>query len=145
MPYLRGHQLLSFVDGTNVAPPMMITKTTTEGATQELNPAYQSWLQHDQMVLSTLLSSFSISTGAGLVHDLRCRSLESTRRHVRVTIASKDHANSDADGGSQEERHDCYRLLQQDEVLCGQLGICRTTSMIGRSHLLCASRLECGI
>lgn len=60
MPYLRGSQLLGYVDGSIIAPEKMISETTTEGALQRvLNPAYTTWLQHDQIVLSTLLSSLS--------------------------------------------------------------------------------------
>ncbi|KAL9251846.1 Retrovirus-related Pol polyprotein from transposon RE1-like protein [Drosera capensis] len=59
MPFLRSQQLLGIVDGTIGAPETMLTVTTTDGATQVPNPAYQNWLQQDQSVLSILLSSLS--------------------------------------------------------------------------------------
>nr|CCI55336.1 PH01B019A14.5 [Phyllostachys edulis] len=59
LPFLGGQQLLGFVDGSRWAPAMMAMKTTDVGATQITNPEYIVWLQQDQMVLSTLLSSLS--------------------------------------------------------------------------------------
>lgn len=59
MPYLRGQQLLGFVDGTNVTLDKIIMKTTTDGATQVLNPRFQLWVQQEQLVLSTIMSSLS--------------------------------------------------------------------------------------
>ncbi|KAJ0983603.1 hypothetical protein J5N97_011858 [Dioscorea zingiberensis] len=57
MPYLRGQQLLRFVDGSYPFPEANITTTTESGATQVQNPEYKAWCQHDQQVLSVILSS----------------------------------------------------------------------------------------
>jgi hypothetical protein len=38
LPYLRINNLLGIVDGTMKAPPETITKTTANGAVQEVNP-----------------------------------------------------------------------------------------------------------
>lgn len=59
IPYLRGQQLLGYVDGSIAVPPNMITLMTESGATRVPNPAYQQWLQQDQLLLSTLLSSLA--------------------------------------------------------------------------------------
>ncbi|KAJ0983553.1 hypothetical protein J5N97_011808 [Dioscorea zingiberensis] len=59
MPYLRGQQLLRFVDGSYPCPEANITTTTESGATQVPNPEYKAWCQHDQHVLSVILSSLS--------------------------------------------------------------------------------------
>ncbi|KAJ0962959.1 hypothetical protein J5N97_028081 [Dioscorea zingiberensis] len=59
MPYLRSQQLLGYVDGTIVCPSKTITEATSTGAAQVPNPAYQTWFQQDQLVLSALLSLLS--------------------------------------------------------------------------------------
>lgn len=56
--YLRGQQLLGYVDGSIAVPPNMITLMTESGTTKVPNPANQQWLQQDQLLRSTLLSSF---------------------------------------------------------------------------------------
>lgn len=73
MPYLRGKRLLGFVDGTITAPDHLITVTTEGGAAQEPNPAYNIWLQQDQMVLSEL--------GASFVSVICCRGMGFRSRH----------------------------------------------------------------
>lgn len=61
MPYLRGQQLLGFVNGINVALDQLITDRVADGGvTQAPNLAYNAWLQQDQMVLSSLLSTLSL-------------------------------------------------------------------------------------
>lgn len=42
-----------------VASEKMIMRTTDNGVVVETNLAYERWLQQDQMVLSTILSSLS--------------------------------------------------------------------------------------
>lgn len=59
MPYLRSQQLLGFVDGSISAPEKIITMSTESGTAQVPNPAYQTWLQQDQAILSAILSSLT--------------------------------------------------------------------------------------
>lgn len=51
-PILRGHQLLGFVDGSEVTPPTTINVTETiDGKLVEKvisNPEYNAWLLKDQ-------------------------------------------------------------------------------------------------
>ncbi|GKE43776.1 retrovirus-related pol polyprotein from transposon TNT 1-94 [Tanacetum coccineum] len=57
LQYLRGQRLLGYVDGTIECPPeTIIDSSSNEGV---INPAYQTWFQHDQMILSALLSSLT--------------------------------------------------------------------------------------
>lgn len=59
MPYLQSQQLLRYVDGSYSCPAKIIEESTASGTIQTPNPAYQVWLQQDQLVLSALLSSLS--------------------------------------------------------------------------------------
>lgn len=60
LPAMRGAQLEGFLDGTEVAPPKMITEKGADGKNVTMpNPEYARWLELDQQVLSYLLSSLS--------------------------------------------------------------------------------------
>uniref|UniRef100_A0A2N9FW36 Retrotransposon Copia-like N-terminal domain-containing protein n=1 Tax=Fagus sylvatica TaxID=28930 RepID=A0A2N9FW36_FAGSY len=75
IPYLRGQHLLGYVDGTTPPPPQMISQTSESGETSLLsNPAYAKWIQQDQIILSTIISSLSKSlmthiVGLSTAHD----------------------------------------------------------------------------
>jgi Reverse transcriptase (RNA-dependent DNA polymerase)/gag-polypeptide of LTR copia-type/GAG-pre-integrase domain len=58
VPVLRGHGLLGFLDGSRLAPPPHLT--TTQGVSQP-NPAFESWIQQDQLILAWIFSSISPS------------------------------------------------------------------------------------
>lgn len=55
LPYLCGAKLLGYVDGSFPAPATEIL--ATDGTTTIPNPAYASWYDQDQQVLSGLFSS----------------------------------------------------------------------------------------
>ncbi|XP_019152193.1 PREDICTED: uncharacterized protein LOC109148906 [Ipomoea nil] len=65
VPFLKGQELLGFIDGETLCPPLMIKVTpsdsssaaTTFGSTP--NPAYRAWVKQDQSLLSLLISSLS--------------------------------------------------------------------------------------
>lgn len=59
LPFLRGQQLLGYVDGSPHTPPPMISETVGDEVGMVPNPAHQVWVQQDQLVLSSLLSSLS--------------------------------------------------------------------------------------
>lgn len=51
MPFLKGHQLFGFLDGSfPIHPPMLDDKS---------NPAHTRWLQQNQLIIYTLNSSLS--------------------------------------------------------------------------------------
>lgn len=50
VPYLRGHRLCKYVDGSYLSPKLEVEDFTP-------NLAYDIWLQHDQLVISTPLIS----------------------------------------------------------------------------------------
>ncbi|CAM8950514.1 unnamed protein product [Rhodiola kirilowii] len=69
-PLIRSRRLLSIIDGTELCPPQFLPPQTnsppTDGsptsqstAALEPNPAYDLWIQKDQMVLSWLTSSLT--------------------------------------------------------------------------------------
>jgi hypothetical protein len=76
IPYLRGQHLLGYVDGTTPLPSQMISQTSESGETSLLpNPAYARWIQQDQIILSTIISSLSESlmthiVGLSTAHDV---------------------------------------------------------------------------
>lgn len=59
VPYLRGQKVFGFLDGTIMPPPPTLAQSTdtTTGPTD--NPDYLLWVQQDQLILSTLLSSLT--------------------------------------------------------------------------------------
>ncbi|XP_019191716.1 PREDICTED: uncharacterized protein LOC109186244 [Ipomoea nil] len=65
VPFLRGQGLLGFVDGSKPCPAATIAVTPESGsstvtaATTAPNPAYEAWIQQDQAILSTIISSLS--------------------------------------------------------------------------------------
>jgi hypothetical protein len=60
LPYLRSSKLMGFLDGSNPAPKQFISTATTTGEIEEaLNPAYGTWYDQDQLLLSGLLSSMT--------------------------------------------------------------------------------------
>ncbi|XP_019161141.1 PREDICTED: uncharacterized protein LOC109157757 [Ipomoea nil] len=58
VPFLNGHDLMGFIDGTNPCPPATIS-SGEEGALPLPNPAYHPWVRQDQALLSMLMSSLS--------------------------------------------------------------------------------------
>lgn len=55
--YLRGQDLFSFVDGTQIPPPKMFPAESNSNP--KTNPAFLSWQRTDQFILSILLSSIT--------------------------------------------------------------------------------------
>ncbi|WVZ48786.1 hypothetical protein U9M48_000195 [Paspalum notatum var. saurae] len=59
LPAVRGSQLEGFLDGTEEAPPRMISEKIADKDVPKPNPEYARWLALDQQVLSYLVSSLS--------------------------------------------------------------------------------------
>jgi hypothetical protein len=61
--YLKSQNAFDFVEGTVLPPPQTIPSPTPseDSPATVANPAYLTWLQQDQMVLSTLVSTISES------------------------------------------------------------------------------------
>ncbi|KAK1679784.1 hypothetical protein QYE76_040632 [Lolium multiflorum] len=60
MPAIRGARLTGLLDGSVVAPSKTVANPDKEKAPSEIsNPAYETWLERDQQVLSYLLNSLS--------------------------------------------------------------------------------------
>jgi gag-polypeptide of LTR copia-type len=66
LPVLRGHGLVGFIDGSKSPPSQFYT---TAAGVQESNPAYESWLQQDQLILAWIFSSISAPV---LAQVIRC-------------------------------------------------------------------------
>jgi hypothetical protein len=63
---LHGHGLVGFIDGSKSPPSQFYTTAT---GVQESNPAYESWLQQDQLILVWIFSSIYVPV---LAQVIRC-------------------------------------------------------------------------
>lgn len=82
LPYLRSSQLIGYVDGSLQCPSRMITATTDFGASQTLNPAYLTWYDQDQMVLSRILSSLTKEMLAHVMNMMTTYEAWTTLEHM---------------------------------------------------------------
>lgn len=59
VPYLKGHNLFGFVDGSQAHPSPMVSKvdSNANAPVLSLNPTYFPWKQQDQLLLLTIISS----------------------------------------------------------------------------------------
>jgi len=57
-PYLLGQGVFHYVDGFLPCPPPHIG--TTDGVSFQVNNYFLCWKQHDQLIMSALISSLSI-------------------------------------------------------------------------------------
>jgi hypothetical protein len=58
-PYLLGQGVFHFVDGSVLCPPSHIFYSSV-GSSAIISPSFLRWKQHDQLILSALLSSLSV-------------------------------------------------------------------------------------
>lgn len=56
-PFLRGHALMGFIDGTHPCPPSHIA--VDDSSSPQPNPAHTEWVLQDQLLMSLLNSSLS--------------------------------------------------------------------------------------
>ncbi|KAK0598118.1 hypothetical protein LWI29_031814 [Acer saccharum] len=59
VPLLRSKNLQKYVNGESSCPPAFV-KDDSGKDTTTVNPAYQEWIQHDQLVLSWINGSLSL-------------------------------------------------------------------------------------
>uniref|UniRef100_A0A2N9ETF7 Reverse transcriptase Ty1/copia-type domain-containing protein n=1 Tax=Fagus sylvatica TaxID=28930 RepID=A0A2N9ETF7_FAGSY len=58
LPYINGNKILHYIDGTTAAPPQYIPSPTSSTILIP-NPAFTSWFEIDQLLLSILVSTIS--------------------------------------------------------------------------------------
>lgn len=59
VPFLRGQNLLGFVDGSLPCSPSTIPASSDGASGSVANPSYGVWIQQDQAILSMIISSLS--------------------------------------------------------------------------------------
>jgi hypothetical protein len=83
-PYLLGQGVFHFVDGSVLCPPSQVSDSSS-GSSLAINPSFLRWKQHDQLILSALLSSLSMDV-LHLVVD--CQTSSCVWRTLEKTFAS---------------------------------------------------------
>ncbi|XP_012840817.1 PREDICTED: uncharacterized protein LOC105961120 [Erythranthe guttata] len=83
LPYLKGHNLFRFVDGTIHPPPILDPDSNP-------NPDYSIWLQQDQSVMSILISSLSESV---IAHILDATTSREVWTILETLFAASSQAN----------------------------------------------------
>jgi len=63
-PILKSHNLLGFIDGSNLCPAMFVDDNAAKN--EFINPAYTSWQSRDQLLLSWIISFISPALVASL-------------------------------------------------------------------------------
>ncbi|KAF5473053.1 hypothetical protein F2P56_009698 [Juglans regia] len=63
-PILKSHNLLGFIDGSNLCPAVFVDDNAAKN--ESVNPAYTSWQSRDQLLLSWIISSISPALVASL-------------------------------------------------------------------------------
>ncbi|KAL6290616.1 hypothetical protein ACE6H2_008126 [Prunus campanulata] len=72
IPLLRSRRLISFVDGTSICPPAFLLGSDGK-PTNAINPAYEDWIQMDQLVLSWINGSLSHPVLATVASSISAR------------------------------------------------------------------------
>jgi len=83
-PYLFGQGVFHFVDGSVPCPPSHIFDSSA-GSSSIISPSFLCWKQHDQLILSALLSSLSVDV-LHLVVD--CSTSQCVWRTLEKALAS---------------------------------------------------------
>lgn len=80
---LRGHDLEGNVDGTHKCPSRMISSSSEENSSQAtVNPAYNSWIKQDQLLLSWILSTLTEDVLAQVVGCVSSRDVWKTLENM---------------------------------------------------------------
>jgi hypothetical protein len=58
-PLLRSHLLMGYVDGSFVCPESHVVVSHAGSLHPQPNPAHQHWIQQDQAILSSFVSSMT--------------------------------------------------------------------------------------
>ncbi|KAK0579227.1 hypothetical protein LWI29_023107 [Acer saccharum] len=59
LPIIKGHKLDGYVLGTKLCPPEFLPGTTPGDTMKILNPDYEEWISHDQLLLGWLYSTMN--------------------------------------------------------------------------------------
>jgi hypothetical protein len=60
VPFLEGHNLFGYVDGTFPQPPKLIPDRTS--GLLIINPDHSSWYHQDRIIFSAIISTLSVET-----------------------------------------------------------------------------------
>ncbi|XP_019159724.1 PREDICTED: uncharacterized protein LOC109156343 [Ipomoea nil] len=134
VPFLRGQDLLGFVNGSMPCPPSTIPAASSNdsgsGATTTTatipNPAHKAWVLQDQSILSMLISSMSDEV-------LHLAVGRETAAEVWMSITTSL-------GSSTEAR--CLSLLDQFQML--RQGNLSTAEYLGRAEVLVEALAQAG-
>ncbi|XP_019163517.1 PREDICTED: uncharacterized protein LOC109159863 [Ipomoea nil] len=134
LSFLRGQDLLGFVDGTHPCPPATVpaasstgdSTTTSAEPTPVPNPEYHAWIRQDQTIVSLLVSS--------MADDVLHLALG------RETSAEIWTSVTGALGSSSQAR--CLTLLNQFQML--RQGNLSTANYLGRAGVLVESLIQAG-
>jgi hypothetical protein len=88
-PYLFGEGVFHFVDGSMSCPPSYIFNSSA-GSSSNFNPSFLRWKQHDQLILSALLSFLFVDV-LHLVVD--CSTLHCVWRTLEKALASPSNSH----------------------------------------------------
>ena len=107
--HLNAQNVLDYVDGSKLAPPITIANVVTDTIQPILtpNPEYKTWVQYDQVILSMLIASLSkpilaqvlgYSTSRALWLSLECMFTSQSRARemhtqYKLAIAKKGNQN----------------------------------------------------
>ena len=100
-PFLLGQDVYSFVDGTSPCSTSYLESAAA--SSPSINPAYLTWKQQDDLIMSALLSSLSVEV-LHLVVD--CNTSHDIWRTLEITLASPSNSRMmQLHGSFQKLRH----------------------------------------
>jgi hypothetical protein len=88
IPILKSHNLLGFIDSSNLCPAMFVGDNAAKN--KFVNPAHTNWQSRDQLLLSWIISSISPALVASL-YGLDSSFLAWQSRAARFASQSKSH------------------------------------------------------
>jgi hypothetical protein len=88
-PFLKGHDLYGFIDGTNTPPSPQVSTSPNGTLTVSTDPDTLWWLRQDQLILSMLMSSISDDM---LPQVLGCKTAQELWKTLDRTFTSESQA-----------------------------------------------------
>jgi hypothetical protein len=88
-PFLKGHDLYGFLDGTKIPPSPLISTSPTGTLTVSTDPDTLWWHRQDQLILSMLMSSISDDM---LPQALGCKTAQELWNTLDSTFTSESQA-----------------------------------------------------
>jgi hypothetical protein len=90
-PFLRGHDLYGFIDGTNTPPSPLVISSPDGALTFSTDLDTLRWLRQDQLILSMLMSSISDDL---LPHVLGCKTAQDLWQTLNRTFTFESRART---------------------------------------------------